>query len=113
MLSLKDFDEYQEEARKTAIYPNLGHNLYYPTLGLCGESGEVAEKVKKILRDDGGMVSEEKRAMLVKELGDVLWYVANLAEELNVSLGLIAEMNLSKLSERKDRGKIHGEGDNR
>lgn len=108
-----EFEIYQIEARRTAIYPNLGGNLWYPTLGLCGESGEVAEKIKKIYRDKGGAVFLEDALELQKELGDVLWYIANLASELGLSLGVIATMNLEKLQERQSRGKLHGEGDNR
>jgi NTP pyrophosphatase (non-canonical NTP hydrolase) len=113
MPSLKAFDEYQEEARTTAVYPDLGSNLQYPTLGLCGESGEVAEKVKKIYRDKGGVFSALDTLELEKELGDVLWYIANLASELGLRLSEIASNNLYKLKSRADRDKLHGEGDNR
>ena len=66
--------DYQHRSRVTAVYPNAGDNLTYPALGLCGEAGECAEKVKKAIRDDGGMLTEERRAALAAELGDVLWY---------------------------------------
>ncbi len=108
-----NFNEYQIEARKTAVYPNIGNNIYYPTLGLCGESGEVAEKVKKIFRDNNGIVTDESKLKLEKELGDVLWYVAQLATELNLSLDEIATNNIRKLQSRKERNQIHGSGDNR
>ena len=108
-----EFNDYQTEARKTAMYPNLGGNFIYPTLGLAGEAGEVAEKIKKVIRDANGVVSEEKKGELSKELGDVLWYVANLAEELSLSLDDIAKRNLEKLKSRQERGKLKGEGDNR
>lgn len=107
------FKEYQEKSRMTAVYPDIGNNFIYPTLGVVGESGEVAEKVKKILRDKNGIVSEEDKRELSKELGDVLWYIANLATELKLSLCDIASRNLEKLSSRQKRGKLHGEGDNR
>ena len=107
------FDEYQKQSRKTAIYPNAGQNFVYPALGLCGETGEVAEKIKKILRDAGGVVSDEKKLEIKKELGDVLWYVAQLATELGLSLDEIAGSNLEKLLSRLERGQIHGNGDNR
>ncbi|MBU1132260.1 nucleoside triphosphate pyrophosphohydrolase family protein [Patescibacteria group bacterium] len=107
------FDEYQKQSRKTAIYPELGRNIVYPTLGLAGEAGEVAEKVKKIFRDDEGKVSEEKKRELKKELGDVLWYVAQLATELELSLDEIANSNIEKLQSRMARGHLHGSGDNR
>ena len=108
-----EFKEYQKRARTTAIYPNLGKNFVYPTLGLAGEAGEVAEKIKKVIRDAAGEVSPERKAELSKELGDVLWYVANLAEELGLNLDEIAANNLTKLKSRAERGQIHGAGDNR
>jgi len=107
------FQEYQEEARKTAIYPNKDNNFIYPTLGLVGEAGEVAEKIKKVIRDDDGVVSEEKRAEVTKELGDVLWYIANLSKELSISLEEVASKNIEKLQSRQQRGELHGSGDNR
>lgn len=108
-----DFKNYQDLARSTAIYPNIGNNFIYPTLGLCGESGEVAEKVKKIIRDDGGIISEEKKEMLKKEISDVLWYCAALCSELGFNMNDVAESNIKKLLDRKDRGVIKGSGDNR
>ena len=112
-MELHDFDAYQLEARKTAIYPDLGKNLWYPALGLTGESGEVAEKVKKIYRDQSGKIEWADKINLRKELGDVLWYVANLATELGLGMGDIAEQNLLKLQDRAMRNKVHGGGDNR
>lgn len=108
-----DFAEYQKKSRKTALYPEVGNNFVYPTLGLSGEAGEVAEKVKKIIRDRGGKVDEEAREMIKKELGDVLWYVSQLATELDLQLDDIAENNIEKLYSRLERGKINGDGDNR
>lgn len=108
-----NFNQYQKESRKTAIYPKKGKNFIYPTLGLVGESGEVAEKIKKILRDDNGLVSKEKKKEIEKELGDVLWYLAQVATELNLSLESVARENLKKLKSRKKRNKISGSGDNR
>ncbi len=107
------FEEYQDSARKTAIYPNKDNNFIYPTLGLVGEAGEVAEKIKKVLRDENGIISEEKRGEIVKELGDVLWYIANLSKEIGVSLEEVANKNLEKLQSRQQRGELHGSGDNR
>ena len=104
MGSKMTFDEYQVKAKQTAIYD---HPIIYPTLGLCGESGEVAEKVKKHLRD-GTSLDELK-----KELGDVLWYLASIASDLNISLNDIALTNVEKLQSRMERGKISGSGDNR
>jgi NTP pyrophosphatase (non-canonical NTP hydrolase) len=107
------FEEYQKISRKTALYPDLGKNFIYPTLGLAGESGEVAEKIKKILRDDDGIVSNEKREELKKELGDVLWYLAQISTEFNLSLEDVAQFNIEKLQSRLQRNMIHGSGDNR
>ena len=109
------FDDYQQQSRKTALYPDLGNNLVYPTLGLSDEVGEVSGKIKKYLRgDDGeGDMSPERREGLKKELGDVLWYVAQLATELDYSLNDIAQTNIDKLFSRLDRGVIKGDGDNR
>lgn len=108
-----DFKEYQEKSRKTAIYPNIGDNFIYPTLGLAGEAGEVAEKIKKVIRDKGGVVDDETRELIKKELGDVLWYVSQLATELKLSLDDIGETNIKKLYDRLERGKISGNGDSR
>ena len=107
------FEEYQKQADSTAMYPNVGNNFIYPTLGLAGETGEVVEKVKKIIRDDEGAVSEEKKEEIKKELGDVLWYVARLSAELGFTINEVAELNIKKLNSRKERGVLHGNGDNR
>lgn len=104
--------EYQDKAIATAIYGE-GSKIIYPTLGLTGEAGEVADKVKKVLRDNSGEFSEEKRFEIAKELGDVLWYCAALARDLGYSLDLIAQLNIDKLQSRKERDQIHGSGDNR
>lgn len=108
-----NFEEYQKKSRKTAIYPNAGRDLIYPTLGLASEAGEVAGKIKKIIRDKGGAIDEETKEMIKKELGDVLWYVSQLATELGLSFDEIAEKNIEKLYSRMDRGKLGGDGDNR
>ena len=107
------FDEYQKKSRETAVYPSAGSNFIYPTLGLAGEAGEVAEKIKKILRDHGGVVKSELKEEIKKELGDVLWYVAQISTEFGLSLRDIAVANLEKLQSRKNRGQIQGSGDNR
>lgn len=108
-----NFNEYQKLSRETAIYPNLGNNLYYPTLGLCGEAGEVAEKIKKMYRDDNGILTEERAILLQKELGDVLWYLSNTATEAKLDLENIAIENIAKLNKRMNENKLHGSGDNR
>jgi|TARA_R100000479_G_C6287998_1_gene165452 NTP pyrophosphatase (non-canonical NTP hydrolase) len=103
-------NEYQDEARKTAIYP-VDDALTYVALGLCGESGEVAEKIKKWIRgDDNGSSLKEN---LLYELGDVLWYLSNLAFELDFTLEEVARVNLDKLWARKISNKIKGNGDDR
>ena len=107
------FDEYQKNASTTAIYPNRGNNIYYPTLGLCGEAGEVAEKVKKIMRDNNGQLDDDRKIALKKEIGDILWYVAALCSEINVNMSEIAQQNLDKLRDRAERGKLQGSGDTR
>ena len=107
------FADYQRGSRATAVYPDAGDNLLYPTLGLCGEAGEVAEKVKKMVRDDGGELTPQRREALAGELGDVLWYVAQLATEAGLELGEVAEGNLAKLRSRQERAVLHGSGDER
>ncbi len=107
-----DFSEYQRLSRRTAEYPRDAW-LAYPALGLAGEAGEVAEHAKKAIRDDHGQVSDERRAAMAKELGDVLWYVAQLASELKLDLDEIAQANLDKLLSRQQRGVLSGSGDDR
>jgi len=102
-----DFDKYQKEAFETAMEPSK--NVFYMTMGLCGEAGEIANKVKKIMRDG----KEADVADLKKELGDCLWYIAGMATVLGIDLGDVADSNLVKLKSRKDRGVIGGSGDNR
>ena len=108
-----DFNEYQKETRKMAIYPGLGNNFSFPTIGLAGETGEVAEKIKKIIRDKGGIVDDQSREEVKKELGDVLWYLAQIATELDIELEDVVKCNLEKITSRKERGMVHGDGDNR
>lgn len=106
------FDEYQRMAMETAIYPREC-GAVYPVLGLAGESGEVAEKVKKVIRDHGGVFSSEIKLEIAKEAGDVLWYLAALARELDMTLDQIAQLNVEKLRSRSSRNRLHGNGDNR
>ena len=108
-----NFDNYQKQSRKTAQYPNKGKNYIYPVLGLAGEAGEVAEKFKKIIRDNDGKINPEKKAEIEKELGDVLWYVAQISTELKINLEDVAKTNIKKLSSRFKRNCIKGDGDNR
>lgn len=108
-----EFDHYQQAARETAKYPDIGRNLCYPALGLAGETGEVAERVKKLIRDDGGVLTSERREALKAELGDVLWYVAALCSELELNMSEVAEYNIRKLRDRHARNVISGDGDTR
>lgn len=108
-----NFDEYQKLTSTTAIYPKIGNNIYYPALALAGESGEVCDKISKIMRDHNDIISDKMKLELEKELGDVLWNLSQLATELNLSLDEIAINNLRKLKSRKDRNKLQGSGDNR
>jgi len=107
-----DFEEYQKLAVSTAIYPEE-YNVLYPALGLANEGGECLGKIKKVLRDDNGVYSEEKKNEIGKEIGDALWYLAALARDLGLSLGDIAKQNIEKLQSRKERGVLQGSGDNR
>jgi len=107
-----ELSDYQRLSRRTAEYPREAW-LAYPALGLAGEAGEVAEHAKKAIRDDGGEVVAERRAAMAKELGDVLWYVAQLATELELDLDEIAHANLEKLLSRQRRGVLSGSGDER
>lgn len=105
-------DEYQDNCISTAIYPpQVG--LLYTSLGLCSEAGEVADKIKKSIRDKAGDLDQNDLDGLAKELGDVLWYVAAMANELDMSLGEIADKNLSKLRSRAERDVLTGSGDDR
>jgi len=108
-----NFTYYQTKSRATATYPVIGHGVIYPTLGLVNEAGEVAGKIKKVFRDKDGEISAETREALKAELGDVLWYISQVATELDLSLDEIAEANIAKLLDRLERGKIKGDGDNR
>lgn len=108
-----DFSEYQEKARDTAAYPVIGHAVIYPTLGLANEAGEVAGKIKKIFRDKEGVIGPDELKALEAELGDVLWYLAQVSTELGLSMDQIAERNIAKLLDRKARGTIRGDGDDR
>jgi len=112
-----NFAEYQKAATATADYPSKGSNLLYPALGLAGESGEVVDKIKKLWRNKGKTMPQqltpEEKAELVMEISDVMWYVAALSEELNVSMEEVARLNIEKLMDRKTRGVIKSAGDNR
>lgn len=112
-----NLDKYQKRAAEFDLF-ETSIDLKSPgflekVLGLVGEAGEAADKIKKIIRDKGGYASDEDRQAIAKELGDALWYLANVARYLDISLSDIAEGNIKKLSSRKNRNKLHGEGDNR
>ena len=104
---------YQKEAVKTAIYPDR-HKMTYPALGLAGEAGEIANKVKKFIRDGYDVEQfEQKKIELAAEIGDVLWCLTALAQDLGLTLEMVATANLEKLADRKARGKLKGSGDYR
>ena len=117
--------EYQKRTHETAVFPTCfvedrkdDNNMVetrwvYCALGLVGESGEVAEKLKKVLRDNNGVISKDTKNLIAKELGDVLWYLATMCTELGLNLQDVAENNLVKLAARKTGGKLHGDGDTR
>lgn len=107
------FEEYQKSSRRFVIYPNPGSNISYPTLGLANEAGEVAGKVKKVFRDGNGIPNNEEKEKIAAEIGDVLWYCAQLATEIETSLDDIASHNIDKLSSRLSRGMLGGSGDTR
>lgn len=139
-----DFKEYQEQAKKTAIYPDFREmivgrvseidaytanpkatreihdkvdqiciNPYYPALGLAGEVGEFCNKLKKVMRDNKGEITDEFLDFAKGEIGDILWYVAAVCSELSLDMNQIATDNINKLSSRKERGVLKGSGDNR
>src|SRR5690554_2406168 len=108
-----DFDEYQTAAATTADYARMGRNPNYPALGLASEAGEVCEHIKKIERNNAGIITRKRRHALKKEIGDVLWYIATLCTELDLSMADVAQGNLDKLADRHARGVIHGSGDER
>lgn len=108
-----DFDEYQKRAIAKAVYPNVGNNITYPVLGICGEAGEVAEKIKKILRDKDGKVADSDLPGIIKEMGDVMWYIAALCNELNIPMSAVARASIEKVEGRHERGTLHGSGDDR
>jgi NTP pyrophosphatase (non-canonical NTP hydrolase) len=114
------FDEYQELASHYAFYKekfgDSDMNVYYPVLGLVSESGEVADKIKKIARDtdyDLRRLLSSDKIDIIKELGDCLWYIALIAHELEYDLSEVAEININKLASRRERNKLTGSGDNR
>lgn len=112
-----NFDEYQEKAAKYDLFEATEDlkevGFIEKVLGLVGEAGETADKIKKLLRDKDGIVSDEDRALVVKELGDTLWYLAAISRYLNTPLSEVAEGNIEKLESRYQRNKLHGEGDER
>lgn len=128
------FEEYAEIAKKTAVYPGIGHGTIYPVLGLGGEGGEVAEAVilgvvatlqlegklgtiletfKKNIRDRGGILDEHHKEKVKKELGDVLWYIWATGHEFGITLDEIARTNAEKLAARLANGTLHGSGSER
>tara|TARA_E500000178_G_scaffold56332_1_gene52712 strand:+ start:376 stop:777 length:402 start_codon:yes stop_codon:yes gene_type:complete len=109
---ISDLDMYQQVAKSTAIYPRE-QAIIYPTLGLTGEAGEVANKVKKIIRDGTNKNNENLVQEISAEIGDCLWYIAVLADDFNIKLSDIASANIEKLANRQKKGTIQGSGDTR
>mgnify|MGYP001485911824 CR=1 FL=1 len=107
-----NFDEYQAEAASTAIYPG-SDMIIYPALGLCSEAGEVAGKVKKCIRDHNGAITPADCEKIADEIGDVLWYIAALAQDIRIPMSMIAKRNVEKLKDRRERGVLAGSGDDR
>jgi NTP pyrophosphatase (non-canonical NTP hydrolase) len=109
-----EFSNYQNQAKRTAIYPNQHsfNGLLYLVLGLTGESGEVANNIKKCIRDDNGVLTAERHAKIIDELGDVLWYVTMLCYELEIPLETIAIRNLAKLKKRQRENTLHDKNRN-
>ncbi len=108
------FDEYQKVARKTAVYSGDEMlDLCHWALGVVGEGGEIAEKVKRLIRDHNATITDDQKKEIAKEIGDVLWYLAALADSLGYSLDELAQMNVEKLRSRLERGVVSGSGDNR
>lgn len=103
---------YQKAALETAVYPKE-YKIIYPALGITGEAGECSDKVKKVIRDNHGEFTDEKKREIAKEIGDVLWYCATLANDIGYSLEEVGQMNVDKLASRKERDKLSGSGDNR
>ena len=112
-MNVDSLNAYQIASRKTWSRIQTDHALVYPTLGLTNEAGEVAGKIKKIFRDRDGVISDADREALKYELGDVLWYLAQICTELDLTLEDVASANLTKLSDRLERNSIRGDGDNR
>jgi len=112
-MKTKKYIDYQKESRKTWMRVRTEHAITYPTLGLANEVGEVVGKIKKVLRDKDGRISDKDKEALKAELGDVLWYFTQICTELDLTLEEVAEYNLDKLFSRKKRGKLHGDGDER
>ena len=110
---MKDFNKFQQEAIRTAVYPDVGWNLYYPALGLASEAGEVCGKIKKIMRDKRGAATKVDTEDISSELGDVLWYISQVALDNGWKMSDIAQTNIDKLESRKIRNLILGQGDNR
>lgn len=110
-----DFDEYEKLASRTALFDESQrlYRLYDLGLGVAGESGELAEKLKKAIRDDGADISDERREALKREIGDVLWYLSQLSRALGIKFSEVAEANIQKLADRYERSALQGEGDNR
>ena len=112
MSTINTFDEFQEAATKTAVYPDSA-KILYPTLGLTGEAGEVANKDKKIIRDDDCEITDERLQQISEEIGGTMWYIAALCTDLKLNLGDVCRQNIEILVRRQERGTLKGDGDTR
>ena len=112
-----NIDEYQEKAKKYDFFEETEDfnkvAFLEKVLGIVGEAGETADKIKKIIRDKSGKPTDGDKVEITKELGDILWYLVNIARYMGVTMTEVAQMNLDKLESRRERNKLHGEGDNR
>jgi len=112
-----NFNEYQKECRKTdvgtAAQDCLEPGWLYYTMGIAGETGELMEKIKKLFRDNNGIIDNDFKSALIKEMGDVQWYMARLADQFDIDFEVIFRTNVKKLQSRKKRNKLHGDGDDR
>ena len=108
-----DLKEYQKLAHRTSIIPKVGEIYVYPVLGLVGEAGEISNKIKKIFRDDKGILTDSRKEEIKNELGDILWYIAEFSTCLDLELDDVAEANIKKLASRLERETIKGDGDKR
>ena len=113
MIPVVELNQYQEHARMTATARRETWWFTYVTAQIASEAGEFNGKYAKALRDEAGVITEERRSAMILELGDLLWYIAAAADHFDIDLSEVARLNIGKLRSRQERGKLHGDGDNR